>query len=185
MSLGKNRRRINVRGGGTLMLRELSPSPSDTFVDAGYIASSKLIDEHDLITTTDEHGDLVQTSSGSRAVRWETVLQQSGADEIALLRDAAVKYFEAYYTVPTAGDTLMQEISIPLCRVKPGPVLEFAGGTARTLQLTLHALAPHASFARTPAAFSVAKAEPYILTEASEAHGYPTDGAVDLAAAIL
>lgn len=185
MSLGKNRRRINVKGGGTLMLRELSPSPSDTFLDAGYIASSKLIDEHDIITTADEHGDLVQTSSGARSVRWETVLQQSGADEIALLRDAAGKYFEAYYAVPTAGESLVQEISIPLCRIKPGPVLEFAAGSARTLQLTLHALAPAAAFARTPEAFNVTRAVPYTLTESADANGAPSDSASALAAAIL
>lgn len=185
MSLGKNRKRINVRGGGTLLLRELSPSPTDTFSDAGYIASSKLTDERDVITTTDERGELVEASTGSRSVRWETVLQQSGADEINLLRNADGKYYEAFYSVKTAGNTLVQEISLPLCRIKPGPVLEFASGAARTMQLTLYALSPKAAYVRTPSAFDVSAGEAYIIVEGTVANGVPVDPAAAVAAAIL
>lgn len=185
MSLGKNRKRINLRGGGTLQIRELSPSPSDQFVNVGYLASSKLMNEHAIITTTDENGNLVETSSGSRTVRWETVLQQTGADEIDLLRNAEGKYYEAYYAVKTGGNALVQEISLPLCRIKPGPVLEFAAGTGRSLQLTLYALAPKGSAVRSPVAYNIGAGEPYILVEGNTANGAPADAAATLATAIL
>jgi hypothetical protein len=185
MSLGKNRKRINVKGGGTLQLRELAPNPTDPFSDIGYLVSSKLTDEHTIIELSDERGDFIDAKSGGRKVHWETVLKQSGVDEINLLKNAEGKYYEVYYAVKTANDSLTQEISLCLCKIKPGPVLEFKSATERTIQVTIYALAPAAGVTRTPAAFNVVIHEPYVITEGPVANGSPSDTAGSVAAAIL
>lgn len=185
MSLGKSRKRINVKGGGTLQIRELSPNATDVFSDLGYLLSSKLTDEHTIIELSDERGDLIDAKSGSRKVHWETVLKQSGIDEINLLKNAEGKYYDVFYSVKTVNDSLVQEISLCLCKIKPGPVLEFKSATERTIQVTLYALAPDASLTRTPSAFNVALHEPYVVTEGINANGSPSDSAAGVAAAIL
>jgi hypothetical protein len=185
MSLGKNRKRINVKGGGTLQLRELAPTPADPFLDIGYLLSSKLTDEHTMIELSDERGDFIDAKSGGRKVHWETVLKQSGIDEINLLKNAEGKYYEVYYSVKTANDSMVQEVSLCLCKIKPGPVLEFKSATERTIQVTIYALAPDANLTRTPAAFNVVQHEPYVITEGITANGAPTDTAAAVATAIL
>ena len=185
MSLGKSRRRINVKGGGTLQIRELAPNASDAFFDLGYLLSSKLTDEHTIVELSDERGDFVDAKSGGRKVHWETVLKQSGIDEINLLKNAEGKYYDVYYSVKTANDTLVQEVSLCICKIKPGPVLEFKSATERTIQVTLYALAPDAGLTRTPPAFNIVIHEPYVITEGSTPNGTPTDTAASVAAAII
>jgi hypothetical protein len=185
MSLEKNRQRINVKGGGTLQIRELSPSPIDSFSDIGYLVSSKLTDEHTMVELSDERGDFIDAKSGGRKVMWETVLKQSGIDEINLLKNAEGKYYNVYYSVATSNGTLTQEISIAIAKIKPGPTLEFKSATERTITVIIYCLAPADDFTRTPAAFNVVKHEPYVITEGAVANDVPTDTASDLAAALL
>ncbi|MFI5250798.1 MAG: hypothetical protein ACHQQQ_00075 [Bacteroidota bacterium] len=185
MSLGKNRKRINVKGGGTLQIRELSPNPTDTFSDIGYLVSSKLTDEHTIIELSDERGDFIDAKSGARKVHWETTLKQSGIDEINFLKNADGKYYEVFYSVKTGNDTMVQEISMCLCKIKPGPVLEFKSATERTIQVTIYALAPATTFTRTPSAYNVVAREPYLILEGLSATGVPSDTASSVASAIL
>ena len=185
MALDRNRGRINVKGGGKFKLREESPTASNSWLDLGWATSLKLVDEHSMVDIIDDGGNFVDSKSGGRKATWEAVLKQSGIDEINLLKNAEGKYYDLYYSVLVANDTLTQEISIPLGKIKPGVVLEFKSATERTLAVQISCLAPKADYVRTPTAFNVTENVPYVITEGAVANDPPTDTASTLATAIL
>jgi hypothetical protein len=183
MSLGKNRTRVNVKGGGTLKLREMSPTQTDAFSEAGYLGGTDLNDEHSMLEIIDETGNLIDAQSGARKCILTTTLKQSGIDEINLLKNAVGKYYDAYYVVKGSNGTF-QELSMGVCKLKPGAVLKYASATERTIALTIYMLAPKAAATRAPTAFNVVADEPYVLIENAAAVGAPTEATTVFAALI-
>lgn len=174
MALTKARTRINVKGGGLLKLREISPTQTDAFVDAGYLGGTDLNDEHSMLEIVDEVGNLVDALSGARKAVLTTTLKQTTLDEINLIKNASGKYYDAYYYVKLAN-TYVQELTAIPCKIKPGPVLTFKSATERTIQVTIYFLAPKATATRAPTAYNVTVDEPYVLIENAAAQGAPTE----------
>jgi len=166
MALARDRKRINVKGGGKIQLRELDPSPSNTYLDLGYLVSNTLTDEHTMVESVDESGQLVNSQTGARKVTWKTVIKQTTADEINLLKNAGTKLYEVYYNV-TMSNTYVQMLCLLPVRIKPSVVLDFASATERTLEVEFHCLVPKAAYTRGVTTFNVVANEPYVLVDAS------------------
>lgn len=174
LALGRDRTRINVKGGGLLKLRETSPTQTDTFSDAGYLGGTDLNDEHNMLEIIDEVGNLIDALSGGRKAMLKGILKQTSIDEINLLKNAVGKYYDAYYYVKLNNGRFQELTAIP-CKIKPGPVLSFKSATERTIELTIYFLAPKASATRAPVAYNVTVDEPYVLIEGAAATGVPTE----------
>jgi hypothetical protein len=186
MAVARARSRVNVKGGGKLYLRELSPAASNTLLDLGYIKSTDLMNEHSMVQSDDEAGNVIDSKSGAQKVTLKTVLQQSSIDEINLLNNAVGKYYELYYKNANLANGLVQEVSIPLGKIKPGVILKMASATERTIDLEITCLAPAASYTRTVTLFNVTENVPFIIAETATAQ-YNTSNteASALATAIL
>jgi hypothetical protein len=176
-----DRRRINVKGGGTLMIRAIDPTGATptSFVSVGFIKDDTFVEEHTMVESIDSAGNYIDTKSGGRKVRWETTLMQTSKDEIDLLRNAAAvgqaeKYFEAYYKV-VLNNGAVQEFLFPICRISPSVTLEFKSATERTLKIVINAVAPAAALTRTPTSWNSAQWQPYVMQENATAIGAPTD----------
>lgn len=184
MALEKSRLRINVKGGGTLRIRELSPTPSNTFLDVGYVTTDTLLDEPTMVDSIDEVGNFIDTKSGAQKVTWKTVLKQTSIDEINLLKNAVGKYYDLFYSVLLAnGNT--QEFRVWLGKIKPILTLEFAAATERKIEVEITALMPKATFTTTPTDYNVTAGNYYVVIENVVAKGVPTDTAASMATAIL
>jgi len=188
MALGKSRIKTNIKGGGALKLRMLSPTPADTFSDAGYLNSTDVDDVRNMMESSDERGLVIDYLEGSSAPVLRSVLKQSGIDEITLVKDADGKYYEAYYAV-TTKEGKVQEYDFFIVKIKPGAVLKFAAATERTIELEMHMLAVNASasITRNPVAYNMDPAvNPYyVLTENATAQGAPADTGATVKAAIF
>lgn len=185
MANQKDRKRINVKGGGLLYARELDPTPSNTYVELGYLDSSELDDMISMVGDIDEAGILPNSVEGSQVAKFRTVLKQSSADEINFLRNATGKFLELYYRVLLANG-YYQEVSIPLARVNPSVNLKFAAGTERKISVEFFCLAPKAAYTRGVTAFNVVKDQPYVLIDgASATFNTSNTEASALAAAVL
>lgn len=178
-----DRRRISVKGGGLLQLREIDPTPTTSFSTIGFISATEFLDSHTLVESIDDKGDFIDTKSGARAVSLKTTLMQTTKEEIDWMKNAEGKYFEAYYKV-TLNNGQIQELVMPVCRVKPGVELSFQSATQRTIALEVHVLAPATALTRTPSAYNSAQWVPYVLTEGGSANGAPSDAATVPQAAI-
>jgi hypothetical protein len=186
LALARSRIRQDVNGGGILKAREIYPTASDVWLDLGYLGGTDLGDEHSVIKWIDEAGNVINAQSGQREAGIKSILQQSGIDEINLLKNARGKYYDVYYYKKNLETGTIQEISAAICKLKPGPVLSMKSNSQRTLALEIYFLAPKAAFTRTPAGFNVVADEPYVIAEqASVALGAPTDTAATMAATIL
>lgn len=183
MALQKDRSRINVKGGGDLRLRELKPTASDTFLKIGNIKGTDFIDEHTMVESIDDAGNYIDTNSGARKFTIKTVLMQSSADEINLMRNAVGKYYELYYKVRLQNGNY-QEFSIAVGKIKPGMVLAMKSATERDIELEIYGLAPNADLARTPTAYNVTENEPYVFVEGASPTDVPSDTASSVAALI-
>jgi hypothetical protein len=166
--MAKSRKAISVRGGGTFYYREIDPTPSNTYLEAGYIASSELDDVQQMVGEVDESGVLPDIKSGSQIVKWKMVLKQATQAVIDLLRNAAGKYYEGYYVVLLANGQY-QEISIPVFTFSPNVNLRFAAATERQVACELNCLAPKAAYTRGVTAFNVVKDQPYIVLDGASA----------------
>ena len=184
MALAKARTRINVKGGGTLKIRELSPTASDTFLDVGYVTSDILLDEPSMVDSVDEAGQFIDTKSGAQKVTWKAILKQTSIDEINLLKNAVGKYYDLFYSVVLAGGNT-QEFRVWLCKLKPLINLEFSAAKERTLEVEFTALMPKATFTATPTDYNVTAGAYYVVIENAVAKGTPTDTAATMATAIL
>jgi len=183
MALQKDRIRENVKGGGVLKIREIYPNATNTFSDLGYLNGTDFKDERTENESMDEAGNFINVLTTGQKVTIETVLKQTSIDEINLLKNSEGKYYDLYYSVKLQnGNT--QELSIPLCKLKAGVTLSFKP-EARTLPLTIYALAPKSDYTRTPTDYNVTVNVPYTLIENATAKGVPTDTASALATAIL
>jgi hypothetical protein len=185
MALARDRKRINVKGGGALYVRELDPTATNTYSLLGYLAKTDFNDEHQMVGDPDEAGNLPDTKRGSQKFTLKSELKQTTLDEINLLRNATGKYFEALYVV-TLANGYVQELSIPLCRINPNLAMAFAAATERRIPLEIVALAPKAAFTRGVTAFNVIANQPYILVEgASATFNQSNTEASTLATAVL
>jgi hypothetical protein len=176
MALGLSRTRINVKGGGDIQIREINPTPSDTFLSLGSVKDVTFIDEYGMVESIDGAGDYIDTKPGSRHAHVTAMLQQSTKEEIDVMKDAAGKHYEIYYTV-TLNDGSFQEFVAPICRITPGMNLAFASATERTIALDIHFLAPFGILTRTPVSYNTADREPYAVSESSSQIGAPSDAA--------
>lgn len=179
MALGRDRKRINVKGGGLLKIRELDPTATDTFSDLGYLTSVQLLDEHTMVDEIPDSGEFIDSWTGAQHAQLIAVLDQTSIDEINLRKLSANKYYDVYYYCPTSQG-YYQEISAPICKINPGADLTFQSATKRQITLTIHCLSPQGAFTRTPTAFNVVKGVPYVITENSTAYNAPTDTAATL-----
>jgi len=102
MALGKDRTRINIKGGGLLQLKEL---PAGSFLDVGYLKESEIIDNHATEDNNAETGEYVGLLLGDRKVIFKSALMQSSKDEIDLIRNSVGKTYEGRYQVPIADGT--------------------------------------------------------------------------------
>lgn len=175
MALGLDRRRINVKGGGQLFVREIDPTPAASLSSVGFIDSDNFIDEHSIVESVDSKGDFIDAKSGARKVTIKSVLKQTSKDEIDLMTSLALgRYYEAYYVVQLNNGSY-QEFVAPVCRIIPGVNLEFKSATERHIELTIQVLAPKAALTRTPSAYNSVAWQPYALTEGVSANGAPSD----------
>jgi hypothetical protein len=165
MALARNRTRINVKGGGKLYIREISPTASNTYLDLGYLQSTEFMNDNAMVGEVDEAGVLPDMNQGSQKATLKAVLKQSSIDEINLLNNAAGKYYELYYKNANLANGYVQELSIPIAKLKVGTTLKGASATERQLELEVYALAPKAAYTRGVTAFNVTENVPFILTE--------------------
>jgi hypothetical protein len=184
MALGKDRSRINVKGGGTCLIREIRPTATDAFSNLGVIERVSLNDEAGMIDVPDAEGNALEYLQGSKRVGIEIVLAQTTKDEIDFVTNCGSKYYDVLYAVLLEnGNT--QQLSFPLVKFKPGSQLTFAGSTKRTVMLTGVALAPKAAFTRNPTAFNITANVPFVIYENATPAATPTDTASSMATAII
>lgn len=176
----RDRRRINVKGGGDLRVREISPTASNTFLDVGYLSSTVITDEGTMVESPDEAGNYIDTKRGARKVTVVGTLKQSSKEEIDLLRNADGKYYDVYYRVLLAN-TNVQEFRVAPAKLKVGFVLNMASATERTLELTISGLAPKGAHTATPTAFNLLANDPLVIVEGATAVGPPTETAASVA----
>ncbi len=169
MVIQRNRLRINVKGGGKWYIRQLSPAPSNTLLDLGYIKSTDLNNSHKMVDSEDETGILIDSKSGGQQAEVKFVLQQSSIDEINLLNNANGIYYELYYKNANLANGYVQELSIPLGKIVAGETLKMAAATERTIDVTVKCLAPKADYVRGVTTFNVSENVPFILTETATA----------------
>ncbi len=184
MALSRLRTRLNVKGGGILKIREISPNASDAFLDCGWLGGTDVDDNRDPQTIKDERGFVVDVLEGGQMAMIKTTLLQSGIDEINLLRNAGSHYYDAYYEALLAnGNT--QQLSAAICKITPGVTLAYKPGGARVIAVTLNFLSPKAAFTRTPTDFNVVIDTPYVLLDNAVPKAIPSDTAATMATAIL
>lgn len=168
MALARDRKRINVKGGGKFYMRQIDPSPSNTYLDPGYLAGTSVLDEPTMVDSVEEAGNFVDTKVGATKATVEITMEQSGIDELGLMQNADGKYYEGYYPVLLANGN-SQEWSFPLMKLKPGFNLNFAAATKRQIKLPFTLLAPKAAYVRGVTAFNVVANGTYIVVEGANA----------------
>lgn len=176
MSLQVNRKRLFVKGGGPLQVRQIDPTPSNTFLSLGWIEEEKFAPDYKPVEFEDEMGNQVDYKSSALIVVWHAKLMQAGIDEINFIRNSDGQAFEFYYPLALAnGNT--QEYLLPVCRIKQSVPLDFKAGTKRVIDLEIHALAPAIALTRTPTDYNTAQYQPYVVIENAVAKGAPSDAA--------
>ena len=167
MALARSSVRINVKGGGLLKVEELvSGGVVATMSDLGYLTKVDFSDTPGMVESMAADGIMVNAQRGSQKVMIKGVLKQSSADEINLLKNAAGKFYHAYYQVELSNPTkTFQEFYAPLCVIVPGPVLSFASDTERTIEITIIVLSPKGNVAVVPAGFNVTLPAVYSLVD--------------------
>lgn len=174
MALGKNSAKINTKGFGYLLLREIHPTPSNTFLDLGYVESTELSDEPQLITSTDERGFVVAVTESAKVVTLKAVLMQSNTDVIAFMKAASSKWYDVYYYGSTA-DAQVQEFNFPKCKITGGLKLSFKANTPRNVPIEIHAMPLVTALAADPGAtFDLAADDIYSFVESASKIGPPT-----------
>jgi hypothetical protein len=176
MAVGRTRANINVKGGGLLKARMMSPTASDTFVDWGYLGSTDIDDTHNMVDVVDEKGLNIEYLDGGQKVIIRPTLLQSDIDLINLLRSAGSAIYEFYYQV-YLRNTKYQEWVMPLGRITAGVQLKHAAGSVRSIPVEIHGLAIKAALTRTPVAFNMNADEAIVVAENASAQGAPSDTA--------
>lgn len=174
MALAKSRLRLNVKGNGTVKIREIYPTQTDAFSDVGYVDGSVLEDLYNMIESVDEHGDFIDSKPSGEMVKYKFNLKQSTIDEINLLRNADGKYYDLYILGVLANGNSIEISAIPV-KIKPGFSLDMAGGKERGLPCEMSLLAPKATATRAPTDYNVTVNKPFVLIENAVAKGVPTE----------
>ena len=180
--MGKNRREINVKGGGYFAYREIDPTPTNGFTLIGFLADSNFDDSYDMIESRDDAGNYIDTKEAGQKPMFISNLLQSSKSVIDFMKNAKDKYFETYYKVQL-NNAQWQEYLFPVCRIIPGVKLEFKPGERR-IPLSVSVLWPSAALSRTPSGFNTAIGEYYKLVEGSSPLLEPSDVATIPQAAI-
>jgi len=182
MALGKARTSFNVRGGGLLKTRELIPTPSDPWVELGYIQNTQFADEHVMVEAQDERGLMIDWIDGGQGVVISGNLMQSAIDEVNFFKGLSLKYHDLYYYVPLANGQFMEVVAIG--RFKPGFTLAFAAATLRALPFEFHCLPAKIALTRAPTTFNFAINDMYVVTQNAAAQNAPTDTAATIPGAL-
>jgi hypothetical protein len=167
MALGKDRTRINVKGGGLFKIEEITSGGVLTSMrDLGFIQSCDFTDVHSMVESVSADGKLLNNQSGGNKPEMSVVLMQTTADEINLLANLQNKLYHVYYQVLLDGPTVRyQEIYAPCCRISQGLTLKFASATMRTLEVKVSILWPKTAVTVTPAGLSVPAGQYYTIAE--------------------
>ena len=184
MALGKDRSRINIRGGSTLLIRELKPTATDAFSDLGVVEKIVLTPDMGMIDIPDAEGNMLDYLAGQKRWGIEITMAQSSKDELDFILNCGGKYYDVFYQV-TMEDTTTQTWSLCLCKFQPGTPLTFAGSTKRSPMLTGVALAPKAAFTRNPTSLNIVKNVPIVTHQNATPAATPTDTASSMATAII
>ena len=134
MALGKNRERVNIKGGGVLEIKT-----DATWEIVGYLGGTHLVDETTVEDQHDETGEYVRMLPGNRKVTVETTLLQTNKDEVDLIRNnAGLDTVEARYRVAiTESATIVWQLwAFGICQIVPKIDLNFAV-EARRLPMTI------------------------------------------------
>ena len=185
MAIGKTRTRINVKGGDVFKMREISPTPSNTFVDYGSLSSLEFNDVRDMVESPDAAGNLVNANAAGRTVSFTLNLMQTTKEEIDAVAALADKYFDCIYHVQLSVAANYQHLSMCCVKFNPSVQLVYQAGTRREIKLTGYALAPKAAMTRTPTTYNVVAGVPYIFLDDTTAATDPSDTAADVATAVL
>jgi len=185
MSLQKARTRINVKGGDVFKMRQISPTPSDTFVDYGYLTSLEFGDVRDMVESPDAAGNLINANAAGRTVSFTLTLMQTSKEEIDAVAALADKYFDCIYHVQLAVAATYQHLSMVCVKFNPSIQLVFQAGTRREIKLTGYALCPKAAYTRTPTTYNVVAGVPYVFLDDAVAATDPSDTAAATATAVL
>lgn len=182
MPLQYDRRRISVKGGGNLQIRQIDPTPAATFSQLGFLSEVVFSDAHEMVESRDDSGRFIDTKTGGETVKITGILKQTSKEEIDAFAAVATLYHEIYYAA-TLNNTRVQEFLIPVARIRPGVTLEFKSATERTIAVEIFALAPATALTRTPTSWNTVQWAPYIVQEGAVAVGAPSDaGSVPQAA---
>jgi len=173
--MGKNRREINVKGGGHLMYREIDPTPTLGFTLLGFLADSQLDDTYNMIEAIDDAGNYIDTKEAGQKPMFISNMLQSSKSVIDFMRLAKTKYHELYYKV-LLNNGSYQEYVFPVCRVIPGAKMDFKPAERR-IPLQVAILWPSIALTRVPVEYNTAEGQYYALTENASAKGEPTDAA--------
>ncbi len=168
MALGKSRVRINAKGRGILLkVYELaSGGAATTMSDIGYVESVELVDEPAMQEAVDAAGDMANAVEGSRKVTVKAVLQQSSADEIALVNTAADKFFHLYLQVKADNPTVTyQEAYLPLVKITSALTLNYSANNVRKIEVTFTALMPKGAVSVAPSGLNVAAGLYYVIVD--------------------
>lgn len=95
--LGKNRLRSFVRGLGNMQVREREPANDPNFSNVGYLKNTTTTDEPTMVDIMPETGHMIDYKMQSRKTGGNTNLQQTGIDELNLIRQAEGKIYAVRY----------------------------------------------------------------------------------------
>jgi hypothetical protein len=183
MALGINRNRISAKGATSFKIRELYPTPSNTLISLGAIASMQLTDTPDDVDIHDAAGFMIQSIQGNEKVFAVVVLQQTSKEEIDAVRGYRGKQYDMIAHIPLEG-TGWQHIRM-YGKITSAIDLPFVAGQKREIKLTLKLLAPKAAFTGTPAGLSFTKNVPYVVYDDTTEGTEQSDTASDEATAIV
>lgn len=138
MSIQRDRKRILVRGLGTIEVRQIDPTPDTYFADAGYLLETTVTDAVNMVMVTDENGNPVNMIAQDRRVSFLSKLQQSTQDEINLLRNSLSQLHAVRYYGSPQTDR-WQYFCAEVSRLTPSVGLPYKPGL-RTLDLAVEAL---------------------------------------------
>lgn len=128
MALGKNRLAFFVYGLGTMELCQRVPVANVVFDNAGYLEATVINDTPTMVDIVPETGDLVSTLRSAQKVTLKTSLQQSGIDEINLIRGAANLVYAIRYHGKASDSNLYQFWAFEQAMVRPNPQLTYNVG---------------------------------------------------------
>jgi hypothetical protein len=167
MALGRNRTRINIKGGGLFKIEQIASGGALTSMrDVGFIKSVDFEDAHNMVESVSADGKFLNIQSGGNKPTMTVVLLQTTADEIGLLANLQNLLWHCYYQVLLDGPVVTyQEIYAPCCRITQGLTLKYASATERTLELKVSILWPKATVTVTPAGLSVPFGSSYTVVE--------------------